>query len=31
MDLNDHANFYCDIHENPFDCPDNLIIFNDMV
>lgn len=21
-----HANFKCDIHENPFDCPDKIII-----
>ncbi|MCM3721519.1 DUF6980 family protein [Solibacillus isronensis] len=22
-----HANFNCDIHKNPYDCPDNIIIF----
>lgn len=22
-----HANFKCDIHKNPYDCPDNIIIF----
>ena len=24
-----HANFKCDIHENPFDCPDNIIVFSE--
>ncbi|MEK4385812.1 hypothetical protein MKZ25_08375 [Solibacillus sp. FSL W7-1464] len=24
-----HANFKCDIHENPYDCPDKIVIFNE--
>ena len=23
-----HANFECDIHDNPFECPDNVIIYD---
>jgi len=23
-----HANFNCDIHKDPFECPDKLILFN---
>lgn len=23
-----HANFICDIHSDPFECPDNFILFN---
>ncbi|MBA9039899.1 MULTISPECIES: DUF6980 family protein [Priestia] len=26
--MNYHANFTCDIHSDPFDCPDNLILFD---
>lgn len=25
-DMTYHANFKCDIHENPFECPDKIII-----
>ena len=28
-DMDYHANFKCDIHENSFDCPDKLIIFDE--
>ena len=24
-----HANFKCDMHIDPFDCPDKIIIFSD--
>lgn len=24
-----HVTFKCDIHENPFDCPDKIIIFDE--
>ncbi|WP_412973363.1 DUF6980 family protein [Niallia circulans] len=24
-----HATFKCDIHENPYDCPDKLILFDE--
>ncbi|MGF9772950.1 hypothetical protein ABEX30_10920 [Priestia aryabhattai] len=27
-DMKYHANFNCDIHEDPFECPDKLILFN---
>ncbi|WP_238158934.1 DUF6980 family protein [Priestia megaterium] len=23
-----HANFMCDVHSDPFECPDNLILFD---
>jgi hypothetical protein len=26
--MNYHVNYKCDIHDNPFDCPDNLLYFN---
>ncbi|MFE3572828.1 DUF6980 family protein [Lysinibacillus sp. NPDC059133] len=26
-DMTFHANFKCEIHENPFECPDKIIIF----
>lgn len=28
-DMDYHANFKCDIHENSFDCPDKIIIFDE--
>lgn len=27
-DMEYHATFNCDIHKNPFDCPDQLIYHN---
>ncbi|MFL0365817.1 DUF6980 family protein [Pseudobacillus sp. 179-B 2D1 NHS] len=27
-DMEYHATFSCDTHNNPFDCPDQLIYFN---
>lgn len=24
-----HVNFKCDVHENPFECPDKIIIFDE--
>ncbi|MGG3197648.1 DUF6980 family protein [Priestia aryabhattai] len=27
-DMRYHANFNCDIHEDPFECPDKLILFD---
>ncbi|MFJ8089140.1 DUF6980 family protein [Lysinibacillus sp. NPDC095746] len=26
-DMTFHASFKCEIHENPFECPDKIIIF----
>ncbi|MFD4932304.1 DUF6980 family protein [Peribacillus butanolivorans] len=26
-DMAYHANFKCEIHENPFECPDKLVIY----
>ena len=28
-DMAYHANFKCDIHGNPFECPDKIIIFDE--
>ena len=28
-DMEYHANFKCDIHENPSDCPDKIIILDE--
>ncbi|WP_028413903.1 DUF6980 family protein [Bacillus sp. 278922_107] len=28
--MNYHVNFTCDIHSDPFECPDNLILFDKM-
>ena len=28
-DMAYHANFKCDIHGNPFECPDEIIIFDE--
>ncbi|MFP3846173.1 MULTISPECIES: DUF6980 family protein [Priestia] len=28
-DMEYHANFKCDIHKTPFECPDHLILFDD--
>lgn len=28
-DMHYHATFKCDIHENPFDCPDTIILFDE--
>ncbi|MCM3160810.1 DUF6980 family protein [Metabacillus litoralis] len=28
-DMDYHANFECEIHENPFECPDKIIIFDE--
>jgi hypothetical protein len=28
-DMAYHANYKCEIHENPFECPDKLIIFHE--
>jgi len=27
-DMDFHAHYKCDIHDNPFDCPDKTIIYN---
>lgn len=27
-DMDYHANFKCDLHDNPFDCPDQIIIYD---
>ncbi|MFP7175519.1 DUF6980 family protein [Priestia filamentosa] len=27
-DMEYHANFKCDIHKTPFECPDHLILFD---
>lgn len=27
-DMKYHANFNCDIHKGPFECPDKLILFD---
>ncbi|WP_375345236.1 hypothetical protein ACEWPB_14270 [Priestia megaterium] len=27
-DMKYHANFNCDIHKDPFECPDKLILFD---
>ena len=29
VDMAYHANFECDIHKNPFKCPDKIIIFDE--
>ena len=28
-DMDYHANFKCDMHSDPFECPDKIIIFDD--
>ena len=27
--MNYFANYQCDLHPNPFDCPDNIITYNE--
>lgn len=27
--MNYHANFRCDFHENPYACPDSMILFTE--
>lgn len=27
-DMDYHANFICDIHSDPFECPDKILIFD---
>ncbi|MBS4209499.1 hypothetical protein [Bacillus sp. FJAT-50079] len=27
--MNDHATFQCDLHDDPFKCPDQLILFDE--
>ena len=28
-DMDYHANFECDLHASPFECPDKIIIFDE--
>lgn len=31
VEMDYHATFKCDIHEDPYDCPDKLILFDENV